>query len=123
MLFTPPGVSGLVRIHAPWSDEKEIESVVEFLKDQREANYDVGLLKEQAEEGMSNSSNNNVSGDLDELFEEAKLVVLQDKKSSISYLQRRLKIGYNRAATIVEQLQMSGVLSAPNAKGNREILI
>ena len=123
MLFTPPGMSGLVRVHAPWSDEKEIEEVVEFLKDQREAAYDISLLKEQSEDGFSGTDGNSDIGDLDELFEEAKLVVLQDKKSSISYLQRRLKIGYNRSATIVEQLQMSGVLSAPNAKGNREILI
>ena len=123
MLFTPPGVSGLVRIHAPWSDEKEIENVAEFLKGQREASYDVSFLKEQTEDGFSNSSSNGDIGELDPLFEKAKLIVLQDKKSSISYIQRRLKIGYNRSATIVEQLQMSGVLSAPNAKGNREILI
>jgi len=51
------------------------------------------------------------------------MVVLQDRKSSISYLQRRLKIGYNRSATIIEQLEQTGVLSEANAKGNREILI
>ena len=124
MLFTPPGMSGLVRLHAPWSDEKEIEHVAEFLKEQREANYDVSILKEQSEEGFSNNGDNSGEiGELDELFEQAKMVVLQDKKSSISYLQRRLKIGYNRSATIIEQLEMSGILSSPNAKGNREILV
>jgi len=123
MLFTPPGMSGLVRVHAPWSDEKEIEEVADFLKSQREANYDVTILKEKAEEGFTNSNTPGDIGDLDELYEQAKLVVIQDKKSSISYLQRRLKIGYNRSATIIEQLEMSGVLSSPNAKGNREILI
>jgi len=123
MLFTPPGMSGLVRIHAPWSDEKEIEEVAEFLKSQREANYDITILKEKSEDGFSNSSTPGELGDLDELYEQAKLVVIQDKKSSISYLQRRLKIGYNRSATIIEQLEMSGVLSAPNAKGSREILV
>ena len=123
MLFTPPGMSGLVRIHAPWSDEKEIEEVAEFLKSQREADYDVTILKEKSEEGFSNSNSSSDVGELDELYEQAKLVVTQDKKSSISYLQRRLKIGYNRSATIIEQLEMSGVLSSPNAKGNREILI
>jgi S-DNA-T family DNA segregation ATPase FtsK/SpoIIIE len=122
MLFTPPGMSGLVRIHAPWSDEKEIEEVAEFLKCQREASYDISIVKEKPEEGFSNSSKSGDVGDLDELYEQAKLVVTQDKKSSISYLQRRLKIGYNRSATIIEQLEMSGVLSSPNAKGNREIL-
>jgi S-DNA-T family DNA segregation ATPase FtsK/SpoIIIE len=125
MLFTPPGMSGLVRVHAPWSDEKEIEEVVEFLKAQREASYDVSLLKESAEDGFAGdvaNSGNNI-GDLDELYEQAKLVVIQDKKSSISYLQRRLKIGYNRSATIIEQLEQTGILSAPNSKGNREILV
>ena len=122
MLFTPPGMSGLVRIHAPWSDEKEIEEVAEFLKSQREADYDVTILKEKVEEGFAGTSNSGDVGELDELYEQAKLVVIQDKKSSISYLQRRLKIGYNRSATIIEQLEMSGILSSPNAKGNREIL-
>ena len=123
MLFTPPGMSGLVRVHAPWSDEKEIEEVAEFLKCQREANYDVTILKEKVEDGFAGANDTGEIGELDELFEQAKLVVIQDKKSSISYLQRRLKIGYNRSATIIEQLEMSGVLSSPNAKGNREILI
>ncbi|BFU79049.1 hypothetical protein ALC152_22640 [Arcobacter sp. 15-2] len=123
MLFTPPGVSGLIRLHAPWSDEKEIEEVAEFLKDQREANYDVTILKEQSEDGFANSGEAGDIGELDDLYEQAKMVVVQDKKSSISYLQRRLKIGYNRSATIIEQLEKSGVLSAPNAKGSREILV
>ena len=123
MLFTPPGVSGLIRLHAPWSDEKEIEEVAEFLKDQREANYDVTILKEQSEDGFANSGEAGDIGELDDLYEQAKMVVIQDKKSSISYLQRRLKIGYNRSATIIEQLEKSGVLSAPNAKGSREILV
>ncbi len=121
MLFTPPGMSGLVRIHAPWSDEKEIEKVVEFLKDQREVQYDISFLKEKTDDfTLSNSQS---LGELDELFEEAKLIVLQDQKSSISYLQRRLKIGYNRAASIVEQLEHYGILSPVNSKGNRDILI
>jgi len=124
MLFTPPGMSGLVRIHAPWSDEKEIEEVVEFLKSQREAQYDVSFLKEKLEEGFSGAGDSSISmGDLDSLYEEAKAVVIQDRKSSISYLQRRLKIGYNRSATIIEQLEQTGVLSEANAKGNRDILI
>ena len=61
--------------------------------------------------------------ELDELFEDAKEIVLTEKKTSISYIQRRLRIGYNRAATIVEQLEQSGILSEVNAKGNREILV
>ncbi|NPA87217.1 MAG: DNA translocase FtsK, partial [Epsilonproteobacteria bacterium] len=61
--------------------------------------------------------------DLDELFEEAKEIILKERRTSISYLQRRLQIGYNRAANIIEQMERMGILSPPNAKGQREILI
>ncbi|MBP9494447.1 MAG: DNA translocase FtsK [Erysipelatoclostridium sp.] len=125
MLFTPPGMSGLVRIHAPWSTEEEIEKVVDFLKDQREVVYDMNFIKDRNSSGSSagNSSNTSVLIELDELYEDAKQIVLSEKKTSISYIQRRLRIGYNRAATIVEQLEQSGILSEVNAKGNREIII
>eukprot|EP01029_Cantina_marsupialis_P012405 TRINITY_DN2739_c0_g1_i1.p1 TRINITY_DN2739_c0_g1~~TRINITY_DN2739_c0_g1_i1.p1 ORF type:complete len:724 (-),score=153.19 TRINITY_DN2739_c0_g1_i1:496-2667(-) len=123
MLFTPPGTSGLVRLHAPWSLESEIESVVDFLKDQREVEYDMNFVKDKTESSIANSSNGVELGELDDLYEDAKEVVLTDKKTSISYIQRKLRIGYNRAATIVEQLEQTGVLSEANAKGNREILI
>ncbi len=125
MLFTPPGMSGLVRIHAPWSTESEIEKVVEFLKDQREVVYDMNFIKDRASSvtvGKNGSSNNSDNIELDELYEDAKEIVLTEKKTSISYIQRRLRIGYNRAATIVEQLEQTGILSEVNAKGNREIL-
>ncbi len=122
LLFTPPGMSGLVRIHAPWTKEEEIDLVVDFLKAQRDVQYDTSLLKEQVEAGFTGKSTTDI-GELDPLFEDAKKIVVEDKKSSISYLQRKLRIGYNRSATIVEQLELSGILSSPNIKGNREILI
>ncbi|WP_418187203.1 DNA translocase FtsK [Aliarcobacter lanthieri] len=126
MLFTPPGTPGLVRIHAPWSTETEIEQVVEFLKAQREVEYDMNFIKDKSVSSLSNSSSSGINGDLsdlDELYQDAKDVVLADRKTSISYIQRRLRIGYNRAATIVEQLEKTGVLSQADAKGNREILV
>ena len=123
MLFTPPGMSGLVRIHAPWSSEDEIEKVVDFLKDQRDVEYDMNFIKDRNSSNSSNTSTSTEIGDLDELYESAKMVVINDKKTSISYIQRKLRIGYNRAATIVEQLEQTGVLSEPNVKGNREILV
>jgi S-DNA-T family DNA segregation ATPase FtsK/SpoIIIE len=118
-LFTPPGSTGLVRLHAPWSTEEEVEEVVEFLKAQREPEYDESYLisgGSTASEGASGEV------ELDPLYEEAKNVVLTDQKTSISYLQRKLQIGYNRSANIIEQLEAKGVLSPPNAKGNREIV-
>ncbi len=115
-LFTPPG-SNIVRLHAPWNSEDEIEKIVEFLKSQREPQYDDKYLLED-EIDKSITKNN-----LDSLFEDAKKIVLKDKRSSISYLQRKLQIGYNRSARIIEQLEDMGVLSAVNNKGQREILI
>jgi len=122
MLFTPPGMSGVVRLHAPWSSETEIEEIVEFLKGQREAVYDKRFLLEEGGLSSDAPKNGDVEEELDELYTEARGIVLSDKKTSISYLQRRLQIGYNRSARIIEQLENNGVLSAPNAKGNREIL-
>ncbi len=120
MLFTPPGATGLVRLHAPWSSEEEIEKIVEFLKSQREPNYDKSFLVEENEES---NGEREVFEELDPLFEEAKKIVLTERKTSISYLQRKLQIGYNRSARVIEQLEQEGILSAPNAKGIREILV
>ena len=121
MLFTPPGATGLVRLHAPWSSEEEIEKIVEFIKAQREPNYDKSFLVEESEEGAG--GDREVFEELDPLFEEAKKIVLTERKTSISYLQRKLQIGYNRSARVIEQLEQEGILSAPNAKGVREILV
>lgn len=119
-LFTPPGATGLVRIHAPWNTEDEIDEIVEFLKSQRPPEYDESYLVVGG--ASSEGGNSDVDIVLDPLYEEAKQVVLTDNKTSISYLQRKLQIGYNRSANIIEQLEAKGVLSAPNAKGNRDIL-
>jgi len=120
MLFTPPGSTGLVRLHAPWATENEIEKIVEFIKAQREPNYDKSFLLEESESSATSSSD--TYAELDELYEEAKNVVINDRKTSISYLQRKLQIGYNRSANIIEQLEQEGVLSTANSKGVREIL-
>ncbi len=121
MLFTPPGTTGLIRLHAPWSSEDEINTIVEFIKAQRAAEYDKSFLVDDSaapapgEEGV-------IDDEIDPLYDEAKSIVLAEKKTSISYLQRRLQIGYNRSARIIEQLEQRGVLSEPNAKGNRDIV-
>ena len=121
MLFTPPGSPGVIRLHAPFASEKEIDVIVNFLKAQQEVVYDERFL---AEDGASGGAGGDtaIAGELDELYEEAKEIVLSEQKTSISYLQRRLKIGYNRAATIIEQMEQMGVLSPVNAKGQRDIL-
>ena len=122
MLFTPPGSPGVIRLHAPFASEKEIETIVNFLKEQQDVMYDEKFL---AEEGSSAGLAAGALGEeeLDELYEEAKEIILSEQKTSISYLQRRLKIGYNKAANIIEQMEKMGVLSPVNAKGQREILV
>ena len=121
MLFTPPGSTGLVRLHAPWATEEEIEKIVEFIKAQRAPQYDHNFLEDEAT-AAAKADINSVAHEKDELFEEAKQIIITDKKTSISYLQRKLQIGYNRSANLIEQLEAHGILSAPNAKGNREIV-
>lgn len=120
MLFTPPGATGLVRLHAPWSTEEEIETIVDFIKSQREPDYDKSFLLEDSDIGKSSSDE--VYEELDPLYEEAKNIILSERKTSISYLQRRLQIGYNRSARVIEQLEINGILTAPNSKGIREIV-
>ena len=122
MLFTPPGSPGVIRLHAPFASEKEIDTIVNFLKAQQEVVYDERFLAEDGASGGAGTGSGAVAGELDELYEEAKEIVLSEQKTSISYLQRRLKIGYNRAATIIEQMEQMGVLSPVNAKGQRDIL-
>ena len=119
-LFTPPGSNGLVRLHAPWNTEVEVEHIVEFLKAQREPNYDESYLMITGSEDTTGKTAEAL--ELDPLYPQAKDIVLEEKKTSISYLQRKLQIGYNRSANIVDQLEKNGILSPPNHKGNREIL-
>ncbi len=117
MLFTPPGSNGLVRLHAPFATEDEIKKIVDFIKAQKEVQYDKDFL---LEESCMPLDTPNYQGD--DILERAKAVILEKKITSTSFLQRQLKIGYNQAATITDELEAQGFLSPRNAKGNREIL-
>lgn len=117
MLFTPPGSNGLVRLHAPFATEDEIKKIVDFIKAQKAVEYDKDFL---LEESCMPLDTLNYQGD--DILERAKAVILEKKITSTSFLQRQLKIGYNQAATITDELEAQGFLSPRNAKGNREIL-
>ncbi len=117
MLFTPPGANGLVRLHAPFATEDEIKRIVDFIKAQKEVEYDKDFLLEESRMPLDTP---NYQGD--DILERAKAVILEKKITSTSFLQRQLKIGYNQAATITDELEAQGFLSPRNAKGNREIL-
>ena len=110
-----------LRMHAPFSDEREIEKVVEFIKSQQKVEYDPFFSLESKENIPQNIQINNLSSD-DDFLQKAKEIIIQTNKTSISYIQRSLGIGFNKAASIVEQLEKEGFLSAPNSKGLREIL-
>lgn len=110
----------VIRLHAPWSTEEEIEKITEFIKSQQEVIYDKDFMIDEKDELVSHNDKENIEGG--DLLTEAKNIILQDKKTSASYLQRRLSIGYNKAANIIEQLEREGFLSAPNTKGVREII-
>ncbi|WRE67521.1 DNA translocase FtsK [Helicobacter pylori] len=117
MLFTPPGANGLVRLHAPFATEDEIKKIVDFIKAQKEVEYDKDFLLEESRMPLDTP---NYQGD--DILERAKAVILEKKITSTSFLQRQLKIGYNQAAAITDELEAQGFLSPRNAKGNREIL-
>lgn len=121
MLFTPPSTSGLIRLHAPFASEDEIIKIVEYIKSQQPTSYDSSFLSESSNVD-ARGDGNNFTGDKDPLYEEAKNIILTDKRPSISYVQRRLKIGYNRTSDIFDQLERDGILSSMNSKGQREIL-
>ncbi len=109
------------RIHGPFVSDEEVEKIVRYLKKQGEPHYikEVTLEPEGGEAWASMSGN----GGGDELYDQALQIVTRDGKASTSYIQRRLQIGYNRAARIVERMEDEGVISPPNHAGKREILL
>ena len=119
MLFIGPGTRIIERIHGAYVSDQEVKDVVQFLKRNGEASYIESLLS--ADEDQSGSIDLDSSDD--DLYSEAVQIVQETKKTSISFLQRKLKVGYNRAANLIESMEAKGVLSAPQSNGNREILI
>ncbi len=126
LLYQAPG-GKTKRLHGPFVSDEEVETVVAWLKEQGEPNYQADILDDPEEgdgsavmDAMLGTSTGSAEEDL---YAQGLAVVLRDKRASTSYLQRRLKIGYNRAATLIEQLEENGVISAPNHAGKREILM
>lgn len=117
MLFSK--TNNIVRLHAPYNDEREIERIVDFLKSQQEVQYDEFFSLEAKEPTAPPPTQLSGEGDLKE---RAKEIILQSGKTSISYVQRKLGVGYNKSADIIEALEKDGFLSPPNYKGVREII-
>ena len=121
MLYMTPGISHLNRVHGAFVEDNEIFRVVRYLKESSETNYLAGVLNLQ-QEVSSSQDTGAVSGELDPLYDEAVEIVTSTRRASISSLQRRMRIGYNRAARIIEDMEASGIVSSMNSAGNREVL-
>lgn len=119
MLFMP-GASRMVRIHGAFVDEQEVEQVVNHLRAQGTPEYLDNIISNDEDDQSQDSTNSSGKADI---YNQAVEIVIRDQKASISYLQRRLSIGYNRAATLIERMENEGLLSPANRSGKREILI
>ncbi len=120
MLFLPPGLARLTRVHGAFVSEKEISRVVKMLKDQGQPDYreEILNLPEKSSDAFGDDEEQ-----ADELYDKAVSIVAESKIASISYVQRRLRIGYNRAARLVEKMEQQGVVSAPDGAKGRQVLI
>ena len=125
MLYMPPGSSLLTRVHGAFVDDDEVHRVVKSWKDRSQPNYIEGLIEQgTANEiaGMASESSGDDDGEADVLYDEAVAFVTETGKVSISSVQRKLRIGYNRAARMVETMEAGGVVSGANERGQREVL-
>ena len=121
MLYMAPGIAHLTRVHGAFVEDSEILRVVKHLKKNSSPNYLDGILNPKSEM-IGDKDQAQTSGELDPLFDEAVQIVTSTRRASISSLQRRMRIGYNRAARIIEDMEASGIVSAMNSAGNRDVL-
>lgn len=125
MLYLPSGSGLPIRVHGAFVSDEEVHRVVNYLKSQGSPNYVEGVLEGGAVEGDPDGPDlfGNSGGEKDPLYDQAVEIVLKNRKASISLVQRHLKIGYNRAARLVEDMEHSGLVSAMGSNGQREILV
>lgn len=121
MLYLSGG-GKIVRVHGPFVSDNEVEKIVTHLKSQSAPNYIEDITQNDEDEDYSNFSEDDGGTSDEALYRKAVEIVIRDKKASTSYVQRRLRIGYNRAALLIEKMEEEGVISAPNHSGKREVL-
>jgi S-DNA-T family DNA segregation ATPase FtsK/SpoIIIE len=119
MLFLPPGTAVLQRIHGPFVTETEVQQLVASLKEQGRPVFDEDLVRADADAARVESGGEEV----DEMFDQAVAIVAETRNASISYVQRRLKIGYNRAARIIEQMEIDGMIGPQIGSKGREVFV
>ncbi len=125
MLYMASGTGLPVRVHGAFVSDEEVHRVVTYLKSQGEPNYIEGILEGGVLEGEGEAASGGAAGggESDAMYDNAVAVVLQHKRASISLVQRHLRIGYNRAARLLEQMEQSGLVSAMGHNGNRDLLV
>ncbi|MDF0604046.1 DNA translocase FtsK 4TM domain-containing protein [Neisseriaceae bacterium TC5R-5] len=125
MLYLPPGTGYPLRIHGAFVADDEVHRVVDFLKSTGAPNYIEGILTGQSSDDDDNNSHSSSDsgGEADPLYDEAVAIVLKTRKASISSVQRHLRIGYNRAARLIEQMETAGLVSSMENNGNRTVLM
>ena len=123
MLYLPSGTGFPQRVHGAFVSDEEVHRVVAFLKTQGEPNYIDGVLEGGTVDGEGGGDADGGSGERDPMYDQAVEIVLKNRKASISLVQRHLKIGYNRAARMLEEMENAGVVSAMGSNGQREILV
>ena len=123
MLYMPPGSGYPQRVHGAFVSDKEVHAVVNHLKAQGEPNYIEGILTNETEGGAETGEYSDGGGEKDELYDEAVSIVLKSRRASISSVQRQLRIGYNRAARLIEDMERAGLVSEMQSNGSREVLV
>jgi S-DNA-T family DNA segregation ATPase FtsK/SpoIIIE len=119
MLFLPPGTARLQRLHGAFVSDDEVRRVVDFIKRQEQPEYDMALLEDESDAEEGGEEDEDLS---DEMYDMAVRLVTEHRQASISWLQRRLRVGYNRAARMIERMERDGVVSAPLGAKGREVL-
>ena len=122
MLFMEGG-GRIVRVHGPFVDDREVEEVANFLRQQGEPEYNESVTEEAEPAEAALGGDNAPAASGNSLYDEAVALVIREQKASTSFVQRHLKIGYNRAATLIEEMESAGVISAANHVGKRDVLI
>ena len=131
MLYLPPGTAAPERVHGAFVDDHEVHKVVQWLREQGEPDYIEGVLEEVQslgngkvidDSGLPQDASDNEGGEDAQLYDRAVAIVTKTRRASISGVQRHLRIGYNRAARLIEQMERDGVVSSPEHNGNRTVL-
>jgi S-DNA-T family DNA segregation ATPase FtsK/SpoIIIE len=122
MLYLPPGTGYPQRVHGAFVSDQEVHRVIEHLKSQGEANYIEGVLTSMEEQSDGGDLDGGADAETDPLYDQAVAVVLKSRRASISFVQRDLRIGYNRAARLIEQMEKAGIVTAMQHNGNREVI-